>query len=50
MPPVVVEKPFTDTSDVADKLIALAKTKGKLLSVFQSMLYPDTSDLNPRGR
>jgi predicted dehydrogenase len=33
---VVVEKPFTTTSAAADKLIALAKAKGKLLTVFQS--------------
>ncbi|KAJ9150626.1 Scyllo-inositol 2-dehydrogenase (NADP(+)) [Coniochaeta hoffmannii] len=33
---VVVEKPFTTTSAAADKLIALAKEKGKLLTVFQN--------------
>ncbi|WP_134088215.1 oxidoreductase [Olivibacter sp. XZL3] len=33
---VVVEKPFTNTVDEADELIALAKNQGKLLSVFHS--------------
>ncbi len=33
---VVVEKPFTNTVGEAEKLIALAKKKNKLLSVFQS--------------
>lgn len=36
MPPVVVEKPFTSTSDAADKFMALARAKGKLLTVFQN--------------
>lgn len=35
---VVVEKPFTNTSAAAEKLIALAKEKGKVLTVFQSGL------------
>src|SRR6187551_3290551 len=33
---VVVEKPFTVTSEEADQLIALAKAKNKILTVFQS--------------
>ncbi|CAK7200170.1 hypothetical protein SEUCBS139899_002861 [Sporothrix eucalyptigena] len=33
---VVVEKPFTATSAEADQLIALAKQKGKILTVFQN--------------
>lgn len=33
---VVVEKPFTNTSKDADALIALAKQKNKMISVFQS--------------
>ena len=33
---VVVEKPFTPTSKEADVLIALAKEKGKLITVYQS--------------
>ena len=33
---VVVEKPFTNTSDEAQQLITLAEEKGKLLSVFQN--------------
>jgi len=33
---VIVEKPFTNTSEDASKLIELAKKKQKLLSVFQS--------------
>jgi len=33
---VVVEKPFTLTSEEANALIALARTQGKVLSVFQS--------------
>jgi predicted dehydrogenase len=33
---VVVEKPFVNTSAEADRLIALAKEKGKILTVFQS--------------
>ncbi|RDV14077.1 oxidoreductase [Pontibacter diazotrophicus] len=33
---VVVEKPFTVTSAEADELIALAESKGKLLTVFQN--------------
>ncbi len=33
---VVVEKPFTVTSAEADELIALAKSKNKLLAVFQN--------------
>ncbi|MHA6249802.1 oxidoreductase [Pontibacter sp. CAU 1760] len=33
---VVVEKPFTVTSAEADELIALAKSKGKLLTVFHN--------------
>jgi predicted dehydrogenase len=35
---VVVEKPFTPTSKEADGLIALAKEKGKLITVYQSMI------------
>ncbi|MCY9664304.1 oxidoreductase [Paenibacillus alginolyticus] len=33
---VIVEKPFTVTTDEADKLITLAKAKGKVLSVFHN--------------
>lgn len=33
---VVVEKPFTATTEEADELIALAKEKGKILSVFHN--------------
>ena len=33
---VIVEKPFTNTADEAQKLISLAKKKNKMLSVFQS--------------
>ena len=33
---VAVEKPFTRTSEEADQLIALAKEKGKILTVFQN--------------
>lgn len=33
---VIVEKPFTVTVDEADKLIALARKKNKLLTVFQN--------------
>lgn len=33
---VVVEKPFTVTTEEADQLIALAKAKGKILTVFQN--------------
>ncbi|KAK6537574.1 hypothetical protein TWF694_011756 [Orbilia ellipsospora] len=36
---VVVEKPFTPTSTEADHLIALAKEKGKLLTVYQNRRY-----------
>lgn len=36
MTAVVVEKPFVNTSAEADRLIALAKEKGKILTVFQS--------------
>lgn len=37
---VVVEKPFTTSSEEADRLIALAKTKNKVLTVYQSKLLP----------
>lgn len=33
---VVVEKPFVTSSAEADRLIALAKEKGKILTVFHS--------------
>ncbi|EWC43511.1 hypothetical protein DRE_07511 [Drechslerella stenobrocha 248] len=36
---VVVEKPFTTPAAEADHLIALAKEKGKLLTVFQNRRY-----------
>ncbi|KAK4550793.1 hypothetical protein LTR36_000373 [Oleoguttula mirabilis] len=36
---VVVEKPFTITSTEADKLIALAKKQGKLITCFQNRRY-----------
>lgn len=36
---MVIEKPFTITSAEADKLIALAKEKGKILTCFQSACY-----------
>jgi predicted dehydrogenase len=41
--PVVTEKPFVTTSAEADRLIALAAEKGKILTVFhsQSVLAPD---------
>lgn len=38
MAPVVVEKPFVTSSSVADELIALSKEKGKVLTIFHSML------------
>ena len=34
--PVVTEKPFVTTSAEADRLIALANEKGKILTVFHS--------------
>ncbi|KAJ5963119.1 oxidoreductase [Penicillium waksmanii] len=37
---VLVEKPFTTSSKEADKLIALAKEKGKILTVYQSKVLP----------
>lgn len=37
---VVVEKPFTTSSEEADRLIALAKTKNKVLTVYQSKVRP----------
>jgi predicted dehydrogenase len=37
---VVVEKPFVTSSAEADKLIALSKEKGKVLTVFHSQSYP----------
>ncbi|KAH8656282.1 oxidoreductase [Ilyonectria robusta] len=36
---VVVEKPFTTSSEEADRLIALSKEKGKYLTVFQNRRY-----------
>ena len=36
---VVLEKPFTITSEEAKKLIAIAKESGKVLSVFQNRRY-----------
>ncbi|KAF3904711.1 hypothetical protein ABW20_dc0100021 [Dactylellina cionopaga] len=36
---VVVEKPFTPSAAEADRLIALAKEKGKVLTVFQNRRY-----------
>ncbi|KAK3300575.1 uncharacterized protein B0H64DRAFT_18970 [Chaetomium fimeti] len=36
---VVVEKPFVNTSAEADRLIALAKEKGKILTVFQNRRF-----------
>jgi len=36
---VIVEKPFTVTSAEADELIALAKAKNKILTVFQSRRF-----------
>lgn len=36
---VVVEKPFTNTSAEADELIALAKEKGKILSVYHNLRF-----------
>jgi predicted dehydrogenase len=35
----VVEKPFTITSEEADKLIATQKETGKVLTVFQNRRY-----------
>lgn len=37
LPVVVVEKPFTVDTAEADRLIAVAKKSGKILTVFQSM-------------
>lgn len=37
---VVVEKPFVPTSAEADMLIALAKEKRKILTVFHSQCAP----------
>lgn len=37
---VIVEKPFTATTAEADKLIALSKKVGKILTVYQSVFYP----------
>jgi Oxidoreductase family, NAD-binding Rossmann fold len=39
---VVVEKPFTRTSEEADRVIALAKEKKRILTVFQSEWIPST--------
>ncbi|UIR56677.1 oxidoreductase [Sphingobacterium sp. SRCM116780] len=36
---VVVEKPFTNTSEQADELITLAKGKGKILSVYHNLRF-----------
>ncbi|KAH6888505.1 oxidoreductase [Thelonectria olida] len=36
---VVVEKPFTTSSEEADRLIAISKETGKLLTVFQNRRY-----------
>ncbi|WP_400262597.1 Gfo/Idh/MocA family oxidoreductase [Sphingobacterium sp. SG20118] len=36
---VVVEKPFCNTSEQADELIALAKEKGKILSVYHNLRF-----------
>ncbi|SPQ18383.1 e7dee994-338e-460b-b76b-391a4ad60ef8 [Thermothielavioides terrestris] len=36
---VVVEKPFVETSAEADRLIALAKEKGRILTVFQNRRF-----------
>ncbi|OAA65852.1 NAD(P)-binding domain protein [Niveomyces insectorum RCEF 264] len=36
---VVVEKPFTSSSAAANELIALAKAKGKILTVFQNRRF-----------
>jgi len=36
---VVVEKPFTNTSEQADELIALAKESGKILSVYHNLRF-----------
>src|SRR5687768_16583911 len=39
---VIVEKPFTATPEEAEELIALAKERGKLLSVYQNRRFdPD---------
>lgn len=49
---VVVEKPFVKTSEKADELIALAKEKNKVLTVFHSRsptpTHFPTSKTNPR--
>jgi predicted dehydrogenase len=42
---VVVEKPFTVNTAEADRVIAIAKQSGKILTVFQSM--PLLSILTP---
>jgi predicted dehydrogenase len=44
---VIVEKPFTVYPAEADELCVLAKEKGRLLTVFQS-LSPGPSPLTPR--
>jgi scyllo-inositol 2-dehydrogenase (NADP+) len=36
---VVVEKPFVPTAKEAEELVALAKEKGVLITVYQSLLY-----------
>lgn len=43
---VVVEKPFVKTSEKANELIALAKEKNKVLTVFHSP-YPPTPAPSP---
>ena len=35
----MIEKPFTATTAEADRLIALAKEKGKILTVYQNRRY-----------
>ena len=44
--PVVTEKPFVTTSAEADRLIALANEKGKILTVFHSQYLPRQPELS----
>jgi predicted dehydrogenase len=44
---VVVEKPFVTTSAEADRLIDLAKSKGKVLTVFHSRFEASNPNTGP---
>ena len=41
-----MEKPFTRTSEEADKLLTLAKEKGVVLTVYQSTYTTDRPNLS----